>query len=240
MSEKQRIPRSASGWFLQSAASVLKDELLDAGLRHNACIAATSIAVDVFAGVGIEVEPLVVNVAACNPPFVKRCRERGMAGSGQELDRWFAEDGAYLHCLGIGETPSGQWSGHLVTIIQWAWMLDLTIDQVNRAEYGLLAPKFLIQPVTNGFLDGEERLHWAAGNGAEFIYEARPHDTSYSATQAWKQRKRVAPIVQRTLARIGLSLPVSQRSPRLPTRSHPILRPLLGAAFISRPLADNR
>ena len=184
------------GW-----AAAIKSELSISGIRGNACIGATRVAVDVFNRAGLEAAPLAVNLFVLNPALVDRLKREGrLPSSGKELDQWNAEDGACLRVVGCQKSP-GSWGGHLVAIVNRRWMVDLSLDQAEEPRRGIRLPRFVVWPAPRRFLSGWKALDLATRGRAGLIYEARPGDTSFQRTPAWNRGDRIASLVTAILKR---------------------------------------
>src|SRR5206468_2721723 len=123
--------------------------------RPDSCIASTAVAIDVLERFGLKSQALAVEVSVFNLPFVEHLRREGtLPQTPDDVRRW---QQAGCHAVDIDrklKRPGG-WSGHLVAIAADRWLVDLSIDQVNRPQQGiLLAP--LAWPVKKAFLRGQQ------------------------------------------------------------------------------------
>jgi hypothetical protein len=189
---------------VEYCASVISDELIRGGFRGGYCISATRVAVDVLHTLGIQAVPLSVNLFVLNAPLVARLRSHGrLPDTGRELDQWNAEDGSCLQVIGGGGSRPGVWPGHLVTVVERAWMIDLSLKQAELRQRGVQVPGFLVWPASRKFLRGQESLDLATAGRAGLIYEAKPRDSSYHTTPLWNRKTESAPIVRSVLNRLG-------------------------------------
>ena len=185
-------------------ASIIEDELIKGGLSGGFCISATRVAVDVLHTLGIRAVPLSVSLFVLNPPLIARLRNHGrLPDTARELDQWNAEDGSCLHVIGGGGSEPGVWPGHLVTVVEGAWMIDLALKQAELRERGVQVPGFLVWPASKKFLRGQEPLSLATAGQAGLIYEAKPRDSSYHTAPLWNRKSESARIVRRILDRLG-------------------------------------
>lgn len=162
--------------------------MLRGGYSLASCIGATRIALDVLKKVGItNAYALVVEVHIFNKAFRDKSEEVGrLPDSREELEQWYVERGAHSIGLGLGREKyaDDRWPGHLVAIVDRKWLWDLSLDQAERPDKGIVIPEPLIAPVTEPFLRGRAPL---VGVVADLLvrYEARIDDKSFRDTPNW-------------------------------------------------------
>ena len=163
---------------------VILDELYKCKIQHH-CIQASALLTKVLHEAGIsKAYPLTVGALLYNEAFQRFVDTHGFPhdeASGKACD----DAGGLTICLGKGapEVPEGYWPGHLVVIVPNAFgekhaLLDPTITQVNRPEFGIeLQP--LCLKVTEDFVLGN-RVAKDEINKTLLGYTAYPDDESYN------------------------------------------------------------
>jgi hypothetical protein len=96
--------------------------------------------------------------------------------------------------VGSGDPEPGKWPGHLVTVLGGQVLIDLTLDQADRPQHGILLPMPILAPCDPDFLAGQARVAGIVG-GCRVVYEARPGDRSFERSNDWRSRKRRADVV---------------------------------------------
>jgi hypothetical protein len=141
----------------------------------NACIICTRIAVEVCRAHGVKAEPLAVALDFTTDQV------EGRLG--------FEPDGV----------PVGNYNAHVVCIVERRQLIDLTLDQVQNAQLGVvLEPTVLTIP--HGFMRGgtvETTI-----NGVHVQYEAHPEERGYLHLEDWNdrpERERVQTLVEAAL-----------------------------------------
>ena len=112
----------------------------------------------------------------------------GLPDDKATIDSWYEEsDQVWGIGLGMSEIPAeaGNWSGHLVALVENKYLLDLSIDQASRPERGLLLEPFFIE-VPSGFMQGSG-ISVTTSQGAELQYWARPADKSFLQAGDWRK-----------------------------------------------------
>lgn len=174
---------------------VIRGKILEA-FHTNSCIATTRATVDVLRARGQDVYPLVVNVMIANEELVHYAREHD--GRYPEAGSPDYPPGGFAIGIGWG-VPVGplDFTSHLVAVAERRWMLDYSIDQASRPEYGIeLVP--LTIPVTEAFLRGREMVTYRWGKSF-LTYQALPGDKSYRVSPNWDGA--TAPVTRLTVTR---------------------------------------
>jgi len=204
------IPRYTS---LPEIAQIVRREVLGPW-RLDSCIASTRVGGGVLAALGIASEPLAVEVMIFNAPWVQRAiREHRMPQGTAEITRWTDECGAYSVGVGIPPgraidekrrrpTDGKPWYGHLVSITEYGLMVDWSLDQASRPEYGIrLVPR--VSTVPPDFVNGREPRLVQQDGETMLIYSARVADRTYQRSVDWRGRDAaVQATIFRALARI--------------------------------------
>jgi hypothetical protein len=98
--------------------------------RADSCIAATRITTAVLDYFGYSARPVAVRLAG----FTATAWSDTQAGHTVND----AARGAWsVGVVGSGAIRGGRWDGHLVAIVERRWLLDASVDQLNRPQYGL-------------------------------------------------------------------------------------------------------
>jgi hypothetical protein len=187
--------------LLPRRCTVVREELhIGTLLRPDCCILATATLLDVLDYFKLPARPLTVEAWVCNPPMHERIIREGMPTPEEAEASWFPE-GCYSLCVGTGEKEKGKWAGHLVAVLADRVLMDLTLDQANRPDYGIVLPMPVVAPVPRAFLDGEGALSGLVG-GCRVAYTARPGDRSFEHSNDWKSRKRRTDLVGAAIRRL--------------------------------------
>jgi hypothetical protein len=167
--------------------------LREAGLKPDSCIAATRVGLEVLRYFGISAEELPVGMMVFNGPMLALMHRLQRLPTVAEIE---AEPGAWS--VGVGVKPpgllednrTGGWDGHLVILTEpfaddVRWLIDLSVDQASRPQYGILMPECILAEATPGFLAGAQRLVGEGPNGMTITYEAHPENTDYRTAPDW-------------------------------------------------------
>lgn len=55
------------------------------------------------------------------------------------MERWQRESGPYTIGIGTGEPQAGKWPGHLITVVERKFLVDLTLDQGSWPQHKIMA-----------------------------------------------------------------------------------------------------
>lgn len=143
--------------FMDAALKVLPKKF-----NPDCCIAATRITIDVLSEFHFKVKPLSVVVNVIN------------------------ESSGYVVSLGNKdqEKRPGCWVGHLITMVNERCIVDLTLGQATRPQYGIR-----LHPILCGtdpsFCSGEREVILKI-NGSDIIYHPLPQDKTYLTAPDWQ------------------------------------------------------
>jgi hypothetical protein len=156
--------------------------------RPDCCIAATAILIDVLDYFRLTARPLSVIATVFNPAMSRRIEREGMPTLEEAERDWFPR-GCYSLAVGVGGPQLGKWPGHLVVNLADQVLIDLTLDQADRPQHGIVLPMPIVAPFPPDFLTEDGQM---AGliNGCRVVYEARPADRSFDRSNDWRSRKR--------------------------------------------------
>jgi hypothetical protein len=110
--------------------------------------------------------------------------------------------------LGTGSaenTLDGNWPGHVAVIVPGVFgdrhaMSDMTITQAEKVDWQIhLQP--LIAPVSDAFVTGDKEFKPEV-NGCLIVYKAFPADRDFEGSVLWTDRKRIAVVADRVMARL--------------------------------------
>lgn len=179
--------------MLANFGPIIRERMLETGWGGDSCIGATRIGMDVLKAAGVtDMFALSVRLYIFNQPFVDHAERIGrIAESPEETRAWEAEDGSWA--IGVGIPPPGpplpnRWPGHLVLIVERRILWDLSVDQANRPQHGIVFDGPVVLPVSEPFLRGRDKLvkQWPTPAGTlALTYEARPSDKSFRASPNW-------------------------------------------------------
>ena len=87
--------------------------------------------------------------------------------------------------IGLGVTPStpDAWAGHVVVVAERKWLLDFSIDQANRPDYGIVLDP-LVAPVTERWIRGKDMMLLHRGSAYLYYQWAGIHDSLYLCRRA--------------------------------------------------------
>lgn len=161
--------------YYAELGTIIRQQILSK-YREDSCIATTRATVSTLKLLRVDVFPLSVRVAIANRPLYEKAAELGRfpeVGSPE-----YPGDG---YGLGIEQ--------HVVAIAERKWILDYSIDQANREEYGIrLIP--LVIPTTETWLRGRAG-HLVFRHEDSFLYyTALPGDKWYEASPNWEGESR--------------------------------------------------
>jgi hypothetical protein len=187
--------------FLPRLAEVTREELqVGTRYRPDCCIAATRALIDVLDYFRLTARPLSVIATVFNPVMCERI-ERDAMPTLEEAERDWFPHGCYSLAVGLGDPEPGKWPGHLVLNLEDRVLIDLTLDQANRPQHGILLPMPILAPLSPGFLTEEGQMVGLV-NGCRVVYEARPFDRSFERSKDWTHRKRLDAVVGAAIRRL--------------------------------------
>lgn len=163
----------------------------------DCCIAGTAIAIDVLAEFGIKAKPFPTRLMVFNRIFVDIIVEKGLMSF---EDAMKINPNAYSVGVGFGEKREGGYLGHLVAVTSDNTLVDLTITQANRPQYGIVCHP-VISVVDDNFLSGKDKFIIHSTSGILAVYEKLDND-AYLVSKDWTLVERRKEIVQRLVKRI--------------------------------------
>jgi hypothetical protein len=163
--------------------------------RHDNCILATRVAIEVAQYFRIDAHPLSVRVVLLNAQFARHVEEEGDA----DVAKWKDVDGSHSVGIGFGFAPGQprdyRWDGHLIVTAAGCFA-DFAIQQAERTEKGIITGPALIGPLPEG------ARSWSAvqRESGTVIHYLRTDDMQYRRAPDWKdparRRKLSAPIIR--------------------------------------------
>lgn len=150
--------------------------------RTDSCILSTAVGCEFLTQRGILAEPLPVQVMIFNKKFVEHAERVGRLPIGNELESWSKEDSSYSVAIGLGGDPlPGKWPGHLVILAEKSYLIDLSIDQANRPEYGMVFEPIFCK-ISNSFFSEPMLFSYA---DCIFRYDAKPNNLGFLSSPDW-------------------------------------------------------
>jgi transcription elongation factor Elf1 len=167
----------------------------DAGIDVHSSVAATRIFCELGHDVGLNIQPLSVEVNVYNPVFTAYIEKNGLNPSDEEMTEMGEAGGRYV-CLGSKDEDrpraEGTWLGHLVAVMlvkgKPATVVDLTIDKAHRPTDDIALVDPLIFGCPPGFLDGKDVAEGIIGTPKGkicLVYRAIPDDLSFEGHIDW-------------------------------------------------------
>lgn len=151
-------------------------------LTPHRCLNATRILLDVMRAFNVSAAPMSVTLVAMNRIFAERCDRHGGLPSEEEMQVWIAE-GAWS--LGVDtrehrtDWATNSWAGHLVAVVQGAWLVDASMIQFSRPEKAMRMPDIFVGHASARFQKGKDGAHFVSPEDAHVMYHARLDDKSY-------------------------------------------------------------
>jgi hypothetical protein len=168
-------------------------------LRHytpDSCVASTAIGKLVLDHLDIPAEPVSLKALLVNHAWIKRAEREGkIPDSTEERERWFIESGA--HAIGVGiydpdsDVPAIVNGLHVGLLVDNAWLWDLSIDQANRPQYGIVIKEPFLggyghSPRRQRWLQGKDAMTWEAPGQGVIVYTTKPGDKRYLEHPNWR------------------------------------------------------
>lgn len=163
--------------------------------RPDSCIFSTRVAVMFCKELGITARAMSVRAAVFNSALVERYDRQtvtnGLPPTAQEMKAWQHEPGAACWSVGVGygDAKPGAFAGHLVAIVEDRFLLDLSIDQADRPERGIVLEPLWIERVEPGLLRGSSPQVMRNSVGCALRYERHDND-SWMGSPDWTERDR--------------------------------------------------
>jgi hypothetical protein len=144
--------------------------------RADSCIAATRITKAVLDYFGYSVRPAAVRVAGFTATAWSDA-QAGRTGNDPARGAWS------VGVVGSGAIRDGRWDGHLVAIVEGCWLLDASVEQLNRPEHGLqFAPSAC--PLPDGWPETPLLLRQNS-TGSVLTYRSMPDRQAWRRTADW-------------------------------------------------------
>lgn len=169
---------------------MVREQILTA-YHHDSCIATARATLDVLRKVGVDAYVLPVQAVAFNRPVWEWAVAHGrfpLVGSED-----YPEDG---YGIGVGVGPENTedgvgWNGHLVVIAERRWLLDFSIDQMSRPQFGLTISEPVIIEVGEKFLRSRGDVAAVTWTGESVIqYATAPEKQDYKNSPNWNGESR--------------------------------------------------
>lgn len=179
-----------------SLGKQLRGQIL-ADAKVNSCIETSAATIDTLKHIGLDAYALSVTCVVTNRPLWEFADAHGYW---PELGTEEYPIDGYAVGVGLasrrGPVPE-VWPGHLVVIAERKWLLDFSLDQANRPDYGMEVGAPVVISVDEAFLRGscEKAFLVVQKDNARLHYQTRMHDRSYRDTAGWTTKR---PVVQFT------------------------------------------
>jgi hypothetical protein len=166
-------------------------------MRRDGCIAATRVLITALQYFEIPAEPVPVEALLMNREWVKLATDLGRTPTAAE---WTQHDGVWSVGVGCAYDPAldpdpqpDRWHGHLVAVAALVdgerYLIDASLDQGSRPQYGIIAPPCVITRASPAFLAGNVALASIPDpRGAVITYRVRPDaDPTWRAAPDWTE-----------------------------------------------------
>lgn len=172
------------------------------GFNRDVCVLATRLACLALGEVGIKASALPTRFDGYSPAYVQGVKDGTIAEdvttTPEDLAR-LREHGAWTVKIGHPENegvarPDGRrgYNGHLVTLVERRYVLDLTIGQASRPSKGMFFMPHWFR-ATPEFMAGEPVVFESDGSMATYI---RIDNNTYAVAPDWTLIGRSDPLVQ--------------------------------------------
>lgn len=163
---------------LAEMGRILRAQILE-HYTADPCIATVAATLETMRSLSIRAYPLAVEVAIVNRPLYEWAETHGRFPAADSDE--YPPDG---YGIGIGPVETnGVQTGHLVAIAERKFMLDFSLDQASRPEYGIkLHP--LVIPIQEPFLRGRAHVVYRYGD-AYLYYTAKPGERWFEQSPNW-------------------------------------------------------
>ena len=188
---------------VERIARFLPEEVRRGGLPFSGVLGAR-VAIEVSLALGLPARPLPVFAFVYNAPLTRRILAHGTVPPDDVIDRWRQEEpGLQSAHLGFEADTPESWGGHLVALLDEAFLVDAGLPRPDLVSSGLaLPPVFTAQPGIS-FLRGDTVQGFMAED-LLVLYGTAPSQTGYERTRAWVDRQLWRPVVDRVLDRMTL------------------------------------
>lgn len=175
--------------FLLDLVAETAAPVFERTLTEDSCLNATRILLDVLRELGFKARPLSVRAFAFNEVYIDRLK-RGLPP--------LADPASWG--LGIETRPNvgGKgWPGHVVALVENRWLVDGSAGQFARPAKDILVPRVLV-----GEFSKKGRASYTLEGGGEILYEARPHDVSFTKMPGFQPHEGNVGIAKEILRRV--------------------------------------
>lgn len=164
---------------------------------RDSCITGARILFDVCGHYGLGRKVLKVAVVIYNEPMSERLRRGERPKDVETVKRWGKEDGSWNVGIGADGTPDrpDHFNGHLVVLVDDKLLVDPTLPQANRPEYGIeLYPLAVL-------IEDESDIYGGEVRDCIITYKIdRDDDRRWVPTESWQNRTLRQPIVDVVIA----------------------------------------
>ncbi len=156
------------------------------------CIAYSRVARDTLRKIGLKADVVPVRLRVATPPAAAHLV------AGRE-DLAVLGGGTIVRVGGAGRVPDGRWDGHLVVQVEDHWLLDLTLQQVQRPSQGIRVGPSVFELPAPLREHGEVASFWTP-EGVLIWYARDEHLLSYRDARAWSDPAWLAKPLANSLA----------------------------------------
>lgn len=151
---------------------------------------------------GFVARPWAVRATIHNPPYVRRWRHLGRAPTDAEEAQWFAEDGAVTLELGFSARSGKGIGGHLVAVVNDTYLVDASLEQVNRPEHEIIIPPVFVGDLKQPQPSIRTTYCYTIGD-VMLVYEDDPTEMDYTTSPDWSSTPESRAVVETLVARVG-------------------------------------
>lgn len=161
---------------------------------QNACILASSVAIDFLRQAGVACEAMACELLAMNERYYEMFKD---GVTSKEKSEQAYDEGA--RCVAIveqypfnGEDTRPGYKGHVVVIVNREYLLDLTVSQVTREQKYIAAKPFYVRIPSlrqNAILKGKQEFVGSQVNDGIrtwFAYLLQPNRKDFRESPDWK------------------------------------------------------
>lgn len=195
--DPQKLERELEA-FARTTCDLLGEEVG----RTDTCILSTRFAVDYLSRAGLDVRALPVEVCLYNQAWHDKAEALGRFPQSEEEAQDWVRAGCWSVGIGLGYpdergAPFGKnpdkprYNGHLVAIVERAFIVDISLPQANRPEHGIVVEPLVLKIAKRSFLHGTSREVGGVkidDNPPVWIsYEPYASERSYRNTPDWQR-----------------------------------------------------
>jgi hypothetical protein len=130
--------------------------------RRDACVLATRSLIDCCSQLGLRARAICVEALVANPQAWATASAARRANPGMSIEAFYEhlvaagyQGEGWTVSIGSPDAPANEpwsWAGHLVAVVEERWMIDLTLDQANRPQHGIVLEATALE--AGSFQDG--------------------------------------------------------------------------------------